>query len=319
MHGVVDEYAAARGTLLDALDALEPQREAFVLVGAQAVYLRLGEADIAIPAFTTDGDLAIDPSLLRDEPVIPEAMQAADFRLHEERPGVKEPGIWELSAGGPTVDLLVPRSLRPIGRRGARLGAHGNQAAKTVPGLEGALIDRDRMIIRALDPGDRRELRLWVAGPAALLVMKLYKIAEHLDEGRPVEDKDAHDVLRLLRDVPVAELTARYRRVLSHPSSRDSAVRGVELLGRLRRTHVRRIHDGSDCGGGACRSNRRRTGLRHADTGTAGRSSARLTSAIRGVGGPANALRGQSQPQKMAVGSRSTSASSGPTSSYGSV
>ena len=139
-------------------------------------------------------DLAIDPALLRGEPLIPDAMVGAHFALREERPGVKESGIWELGFDRPTVDLLVPRSLRPVGRRGARLGIHGNQAGKTVPGLEGALVDRDRLTIRALVPGDRRRFRLRVAGPAALLVMKAYKIGEHLDEGRPVEDKDAYDV-----------------------------------------------------------------------------------------------------------------------------
>lgn len=154
MTGEADEYAAARSALLDALTALEPHLDAFVLVGAQAIYLRVGEADVAVPGSTTDGDLAIDLALLHDAPIIPEAMERAHFGLREERPGVKEPGIWELGLDGPTVDLLVPRSLRPVGRRGARLGIHGNQAAKTVPGLEGAFVDRDRMPIPALVPGD---------------------------------------------------------------------------------------------------------------------------------------------------------------------
>ncbi len=233
MTGEADEYVAARGALLDALTALEPHLDAFVLVGAQAIYLRVGEADVAVPGSTTDGDLAIDPALLPDAPIIPDAMEGAHFALREERPGVKEPGIWELGFDGPTVDLLVPRSLRPVGRRGARLGVHGNQAAKTVPGLEGALIDRDRMPIRALVPGDRRRFTLWVAGPAALLVMKAYKIGEHLDDGRPVEDKDAYDVLRLLRDVPMAELVARYTTILGDPLSAASSARGRELLERL--------------------------------------------------------------------------------------
>lgn len=60
------------------------------------------------------------------------------------------------------------------------------------------------MVIGGLASGDRRRFRMWIAGPAALLVMKAYKIAEHLDDGREVEDKDAYDALRLLRDVPMA-------------------------------------------------------------------------------------------------------------------
>lgn len=137
MTGEADEYVAARSALLDALTALEPHLDAFVLVGAQAIYLRVGEADVAVPGSTTDGDIAIDPALLHDAPIIPVAMERAHFRLREERPGVMEPGIWELGVDGPTVDLLVPRSLRPLGRRGARLGIHGNRAAKTVPGWPG--------------------------------------------------------------------------------------------------------------------------------------------------------------------------------------
>ena len=54
-------YVFARTVLLDALDALGEQRDAVVLVGAQAIYLHTGDADIAVPAFTTDGDLVIEP------------------------------------------------------------------------------------------------------------------------------------------------------------------------------------------------------------------------------------------------------------------
>ncbi|HVR70901.1 MAG TPA: hypothetical protein VMT87_08645 [Vicinamibacteria bacterium] len=56
--------------LLDALEALGPHREACVLVGAQAIYLRVGEADLAVAPFTTDGDLVIDPRRLSDVPPV---------------------------------------------------------------------------------------------------------------------------------------------------------------------------------------------------------------------------------------------------------
>jgi hypothetical protein len=57
-------YVVARTVLLDALEAIGEQRDAVVLVGAQASYLHTGETDIAVPAFTTDGDLAIVPARL---------------------------------------------------------------------------------------------------------------------------------------------------------------------------------------------------------------------------------------------------------------
>ena len=70
-------YAVARTVLLDALEALTEQRDAVVLVGAQAIYLHTGDADIAVPAFTTDGDLVIEPARLKDEPRLVEAMERA--------------------------------------------------------------------------------------------------------------------------------------------------------------------------------------------------------------------------------------------------
>jgi hypothetical protein len=50
-------YIVARTVLLDALEALIAQHDAIVLVGAQAIYLHTGDADIAVPAFTADGDV----------------------------------------------------------------------------------------------------------------------------------------------------------------------------------------------------------------------------------------------------------------------
>jgi hypothetical protein len=46
------EYVLARRVLLDALQALGSQRDAVVLVGAQAIYLHVGEADLAVPVMT---------------------------------------------------------------------------------------------------------------------------------------------------------------------------------------------------------------------------------------------------------------------------
>jgi hypothetical protein len=69
MNGAPDPlYVAARVALLDALEALGEQRRAVVLVGAQAVYLHTGEATVAVAPYTTDADLAIDPSLLQASP-----------------------------------------------------------------------------------------------------------------------------------------------------------------------------------------------------------------------------------------------------------
>jgi len=54
-------YSAARRALLDALQAVEAHLDAVALVGAQAVYVHVGEGDLAVPPYTTDADLMVDP------------------------------------------------------------------------------------------------------------------------------------------------------------------------------------------------------------------------------------------------------------------
>jgi len=200
MTGAADPlYVLARKVLLDALSALDAHLHALVLVGAQAVYVHTGDAELAVAEYTTDGDLAVSPSDLAGQPLFSELLTEPDWRLGD------QPGRWT-SREGVYVDLLVPEALAGPGSRGARLGPHGNKAARRAKGLEGALVDRNRHVITALDPADRRALEIWVAGPAALLVAKTHKIAERAGSPARERDKDALDVLRLLRGVPTGEL-----------------------------------------------------------------------------------------------------------------
>lgn len=124
MTGVDPLYVLAREVLLDALGALGPHRDAIVLVGAQAIYLHVGEGELAVAPFTTDGDLAIDPAVLAEIPPLEDALIGAGF-LPKSNDSV---GIW--IAKRPTsrgdadvaVDLLVPASVSPgKGSRAARL------------------------------------------------------------------------------------------------------------------------------------------------------------------------------------------------------
>ena len=69
-----------------------------------------------------------------------------------------------------------------------------------------------------------------MAGPASLLVSKLHKLAERLDEPGRLKDKDALDVLRILRAVPTADLAERLRRLQT--DSRAAAVT-AEAIGQL--------------------------------------------------------------------------------------
>jgi len=71
------------------------------------------------------------------------------------------------------------------------------------------LIDRDELEISSLDAADDRTVTMNVAGPAALLVAKLHKLAERTANEDRVKDKDALDVFRILQAVPTAALAER--------------------------------------------------------------------------------------------------------------
>ncbi len=62
------EYVIARRVLRDALTALRAHLDALVIVGTQAVYLQVGEGDLAVAPYTTDGDLAVEPAA---SPIVP--------------------------------------------------------------------------------------------------------------------------------------------------------------------------------------------------------------------------------------------------------
>jgi hypothetical protein len=225
-------YVAAREVLLDALDALGDQREALILAGAQAIYIHTGAADLAVAEFTTDGDLVVNPAQLKAQPRLSEAMERALFRS-----GL-QPGSWlrdrTVSGIATTipVDLLVPEAVAGSGRRAARLGDHGDRAGRRVRGLEGALIDHSVTRLNALDENDRREFEVRVAGPSALLVAKLHKLADRSGErdAKRLKDKDALDVLRLLRAIPVERLARELRELGDSALAGDVTREAIEHL-----------------------------------------------------------------------------------------
>lgn len=226
-------YLMARRVLLDALDALGPHRAAIVLVGAQAVYLRVSEAELAVAPFTTDGDLAIDPAVLAEIPPLEKALMNAGF-LPKSGDSV---GVWlakrrtsqQVNIDVP-IDLLVPASVSPgAGRRAARLPGHDFRAARIVRGLDGAIVDADVMTLAALEEHDQRSFEVRVAGPAALLVAKAHKINERKGTDRQ-SDKDALDVLRLLRGTETDDVAARYTRLLVDERSGNAAKAARDLL-----------------------------------------------------------------------------------------
>ena len=202
------EYVQARRVLLDALVALGSHRKAVVLVGAQAIYHHIGAGHLQVAAFTSDGDLALNPNVLDDEPLLAEGLIAAGFNL------AVNPGTWALD--DVQIDLMVPMALGGPGRRSARLGPHGTEVARKTRGLEAAIVDNSVVTLTALDPSDTRAVKVAVAGLGALLVAKLHKLSER--EGTPTRwvPKDGLDVLRILQAADLDHLGTTLSRLERH-------------------------------------------------------------------------------------------------------
>jgi hypothetical protein len=214
---------------------IRAQRQAVILVGAQAVYLHTGAVELAVAAFTTDADLTLDPALLQPAPEIESAMTAAGFHRGN------RVGAWVVSRdidGTPTnveVDLMVPEAVGGGGSRAARLVGHAQHVARKARGLEAALIDKRTTLLAALDAADRRSFTVAAAGPAALIVSKMHKIRERLEERaqRRLDDKDALDVLRLLQATATAPLAATFVQLLRADVSKtvtDEALKALKEL-----------------------------------------------------------------------------------------
>lgn len=228
-----DEYVLARSVLLDALEALEPQIESLVLVGAQAIYLHTGpDTTTGVANTTTDADVALDTALISADPEFTRALEDAGFTSG------KNPGSW-LGKGQVAIDIMVPPHLAGDVRKSARGAAlpepHGKRTARITAGLEATLVDHSPMLIHALVDGDERSFTLKVAGPAALLAAKAVKIAERaadVEAGKRdrLRTKDAVDVLRLLREIETEDLIAGLRKHTLEPHAHAVSTQALEFL-----------------------------------------------------------------------------------------
>ncbi|RZU51545.1 hypothetical protein EV385_3375 [Krasilnikovia cinnamomea] len=237
-------YVAARQALLTALIALDRSPSPVVLIGAQAVYLRTGQAsfDVSVDPYTTDADLALNPDVLGGEPQLEQVMRAAGFDR------LSQPGAWFTHVRMPDgttrsveVDLMVPEAVAGPGRRAARLPEQAAGVARRGPGLEAAIIDYSRMTVPSLDKSDRRTAEVNVAGTAALLIAKAHKLFERIGDerkrGQPsdrVKPKDAGDIYRLASLAEPAEDIGRRLRALAEHEMAGGTVRsGVDYLSEL--------------------------------------------------------------------------------------
>lgn len=214
-----DLFVRSRSALLDALEALAEHGDAVVVVGAQAVYLRSGSANVALAEATKDSDLAIDPRRLSDDPRVESAMTQAGFMPN---PTSQQPGAW-INATGIPVDLMVPEALAGGGgptARAVRVPPHDRRSMRRARGLEAAIVDNSYQQIASLDPSDTRVYSARVAGPAALLVAKAHKLAERIEAPHRLNDKDAHDMYRVLVAIETDELVKGFRHLLSEAVSK---------------------------------------------------------------------------------------------------
>jgi len=168
-------------------------------------------------------------------------MRGAGFELQTDR-FRRQPGTWlrTVQVGESTlsvpVDLWIPSqfSETAASRRTAAIPPHDKMAARKVEGIELAKTDNGVMLINSLDPADRRSIRMKVAGPAALLVAKAYKIRDRAADPRPGReaDKDAGDVIRLMRTSNVRAVSATFASLLGHEDPRivGTAQTGLGLL-----------------------------------------------------------------------------------------
>lgn len=231
-------YVAARRVLLDALEDLTEHRDAIIVVGAQAVYLRTGAANVGVAEYTTDGDLVLASDALADAPLLEDVMSARFDHARRGPTKAEEPGVWirTVEIDGEDIeipiDLIVPEGIAPPGgTRGARLGPHGKRAARRAPGLEAAIIDNGVLTIEALDDEDRT-VQARIAGATALLIAKAHKIGDRLAHARPdrLVDKDAADVFRLMLTTEPEQVNEVVPELLEDLRVAGPAQRGLELL-----------------------------------------------------------------------------------------
>lgn len=210
--------ALAHRALLDALYALGPeQSRALVLIGAQAIYHHVGDDDLPVTQYTKDADLAVDPALLAPDPTIESALEGAGFS-RTPPPGMNgaQPGQWHRQSNDrwTQVDLLVPEQVVKRfgigGRRSVKIDPHDKNAITRAAGLEACLVDHAMGTITSLDEGDGRQVEIRIAGRAALVVAKAFKMYER-SQGERFDPKDAYDVYRLLRASDLVAVRDRLR------------------------------------------------------------------------------------------------------------
>ena len=228
----------SRRLLITTIGALGQHADAVTVVGAHAVHVwvqkKWGPIDMES---TRDGDLAVNPVLIAEDPKILELLAGIGLEpARPERPGiyglVSERGFsWEQRT---TVDLLVPETYAGSKGRSARIP--GQKSATTrAYGLELAIHDRTLTRISTTDGEPELTVDVNVAGPAALLIAKAHKVSERLAgvEKRPdrLRPKDSGDIALLMMVTDGAEMAeTMLKHVAERPEIRAVVHDGVRYL-----------------------------------------------------------------------------------------
>ncbi|MDR1513191.1 MAG: hypothetical protein LBS56_06885 [Propionibacteriaceae bacterium] len=238
------EVIASRRALIDVITGLADQREALTVLGGHAVIeVTQGVSTLPPDDTTRDADLGVIPQLLSDDPNLSARMTELGYEAA--RP--ERPGVWSPVAqrdrdihDRATVDLIAPMSLargdlttnRSI--RAARVGAHGKQAVSATRGTELSLLDRQWRILRSFDGGPA--VHAYVAGPAALLCAKAYKIHDRLDPAElrrnadRLRPKDFADLYRLILVIAPEDAAGVFARGIADPRISDAVALGRDHL-----------------------------------------------------------------------------------------
>lgn len=138
-----------------------------------------------------------------------------------------------LTKSGVPVDLMVPKNQVKRNGRSADIAPHSPRSARSTAGIEACLIDNSKMTLRALDPKDSRFFEIQVVGPAALLIAKSYKIGERVEAKRRIENKDAHDIYKILTALDTKTLSESLRQLLEDPFAGESVRQGINYFRKL--------------------------------------------------------------------------------------
>ena len=213
----------ARKALLDALEAIGHHRESMILAGAQAIYLQTPNFDSPVEGATRDADLTIDKDLLKADPLLDVVLTNNGFKL------VDPPGRWE-TPDGIIVDLMVPAALVPREGRSVEMNPHSKLTARRTKGIEGCLVDHTIMRINSLDSVDQRSFDIRVAKPSALLIAKLHKVNDRINDRNVSPNKDAHDIYRLLAATNEVVFRIGLQNLLNNEISESVTLEGLEIL-----------------------------------------------------------------------------------------